>query len=1523
MRQLIQRLSVVMLCAVSLTGLQAEQPHRKGRNVHDTQFTTPLTPRANSNLQRGKVKKNHTRRLGADRVGINAAIDGTVSMSRPAFTKARTMSAAEMPAIYGCIEYSGSRDRIDHTLCRIPTSDGQKFEVIVEEVNAIDGGTAVDDIYYAAYHTEYYGEYQLYINGYDTKTGERVSQRYGDASGEATDVAYNPVDGKIYGCFCDPDSPDYSDYYFGTIDYNTGLTTRISALPRQMAAIAIDASGKIYVIDKQQEKVGYTLTTVAADLYEIDGATGKMTLIGKTGLAPEYRSSACIDPVSGRMFWTVSPADECGYLYEVDTKTGQVQLVYTFPDDEEIVGLYIPAGATTADSPAAVTGLAADFPGGGVEGTVSFTLPATDMNGSPISGNLDWELKANDEALKNGSDAAGTTVSVPVSLREEGMYRFSVTASNDNGPSPETLLTVFVGHDTPVAPQVTASLDGNVVTVTWEPVTAAVNGGYINPEKVTYRVTRYPGATVIAEAATGTSVTDTIELPELLSAYHYTVEAQCSGIVSQPGESAKIIAGHIVPPYTDDFNDIKSFDFYTVINSNGDENKWGPYIGNLQVSYNSSLAMDDWLITPPVMLEAGKAYCFSIDVLTGSASFPETFEVKWGRGNTVDDMTHTVIEKQSVAHTVYVNYRGYIVPEESGLHYVGIHGCSDANMYTLSIDNLAFGSALNAGVPAEATDLNPVSRTNGELRADVSVKAPLTDIAGKPLTSLDRLIVKRDGSPVKTFESPAPGEVLTFVDDVPLCDTYRYSAVAVNASGEGPQVDNDVYVGVLAPSDPSNVKMVETENPGEVTISWDAPATDEKGNALDPQYITYRIYIQVSQTEMDAIYGNITGTSFTFKAIDNADTQEFVQYIVVAETLGGLSNGIPTSMMPVGKPYAAPYRESFSYGAPWSILGSNANGGAAWHLFDDASGIPSADGDNGFIGSEGKYVGDYGSLILGKIDLSTLETPALTFYTYSITDGDQLDENEIEILAAVNGEINSVRTIKISDYSSTDGWVKILVPLTEYAGKTVQLHFVSYGNVWTYTLIDAIRVDNMYDNNLSVTAISAPESVKGGSEFKITAEIENNGLTDARDYTVDLYIDGEKADSQPGVTIPSYDKASFTFTRVIPVINDKPQTVKVVIAYAADEYLADNESEEITVTPVAPTLPAVDAVEAEATDDGITLTWAEPNPADYIPDPVTETFEGATSWATDGAAGWTFVDRDGGGIGGFADGTEFPGIAQGSVQSFFVFDNMTEGFNDYYNNAWSGSKFLASMFSYDYASGNGVKNDDWAISPELCGFAQTISLYARCYDPTYPETFEILYSTGSMDPDDFILAGKYTAASTEWTAFSSKLPDGAKRMAIRCTSDFRFLLFVDDVTFIPRPDDNALILTGYNIYRDGRLAATVDAGVTTFADSEADPSAEHSYMVTALYDKGESRPSDAVTAGMSGIGNISAAAVGIRGGNGLITVENASGLAVSVFTPAGHTVATLTPDSDRATIAAAPGLYIVQAGTTVRKVIVK
>ena len=175
----------------------------------------------------------------------------------------------------------------------------------------------------------------------------------------------------------------------------------------------------------------------------------------------------------------------------------------------------------------------------------------------------------------------------------------------------------------------------------------------------------------------------------------------------------------------------------------------------------------------------------------------------------------------------------------------------------------------------------------------------------------------------------------------------------------------------------------------------------------------------------------------------------------------------------------------------------------------------------------------------------------------------------------------------------------------------------------------------------------------------------------------------------------------------------------------------------------------------------------------------------------------------------------------------------------------SGKRYLASFYNY---SGQGAETEyydsnDWLISPSLSGAAQTISFWVnnvKAGNTDNVEQFELLYSTAGNDTTAFVKLGDtYTVAGGTWQQISVELPEGATHFAIRhCTSaKTSFVFMIDDVQY----EAGSGLLTGYNLYRDEQLVATVDANQTTWVDQNV-PDGTHLYAVTARYAEGESAP---------------------------------------------------------------------------------
>ena len=272
-----------------------------------------------------------------------------------------------------------------------------------------------------------------------------------------------------------------------------------------------------------------------------------------------------------------------------------------------------------------------------------------------------------------------------------------------------------------------------------------------------------------------------------------------------------------------------------------------------------------------------------------------------------------------------------------------------------------------------------------------------------------------------------------------------------------------------------------------------------------------------------------------------------------------------------------------------------------------------------------------------------------------------------------------------------------------------------------------------------------------------------------------------------------------------------------------------------------------------------------------------------------------------------------------------VADRQWSGFADNNNaQAWDahqGNKYICS--EYVQRGNSPVQSDDWAISPRLYGGPQAISFYAKSFNPEFLETFEVLYSENSTNIDDFKSVGTVLDVPNSWTNYRFMLPDGARYFAIRSRSTNKFFLFIDDVTYIPAEGTPApVVLQGYNVYRNGNKLNTELVADPSFTDKGVSVDRTHSYYVTAVYDKGESRRSNEATVLISGLGDIDAAAVSVVARDGAVAVSGLADGEVTVYAVDGRTVASVRC-RNTVSIPVAAGIYLVKAAGKTVKVIVK
>lgn len=1427
-------------------------------------------------------------------------------------------SAGNMPEIYGSVIYSDNAATKPPGIYKLPVAAGESFELVAEGPNAEYGGAMVGDSYYTAYTGGYSFMPIPTIAVWNASTWTQTSSTGVDNSCMATDVAYDASTGKVYGAFANSAG---TAMQFGTIDYSMGLVSRITSTTDLWCAMAAAPDGTLYGIASEYTGTISKPSISGSSLYIINKATGAKTLIGSTGLIPDYRynTSAIIDPRSGRMFWAFCN-DVTSGLYEVSLTTGVASLIVSYPTFEQVTGLYIVAPAAEDGAPAACTELSASFPEGSLTGTIAFRLPSTLFSGAALSGQVSYKVLHGNNMLASGNKGVGEMVTVPVTVQKNGNYEFTVVAYNAVGDGPSAKISTFIGHGTPTVPQITASYSDGRFHVEWTPVTESSDGGYLDPEQVTYRLVRYPSNAVIEQATSATFADIEFEEPSTLTSYYYGVTASYNGKSSQEAFSNRVTLGSIVPPYAHTFDSEEKVDNHTIINANDDHRQWVYNSGSMVIQWNSSMPMDDWLITPAVKLRKGYSYKFTVNANIQNVSNPERLEVKFGKAPTAEAMTGVVIApieltnagSSGAGNDNILPFSGNIVPSEDGVYYIGIHGISEANRYNLYVYGYSIEAPAAAAGPAAPEALTLVPDANGAFHVQVSVKAPEKDLLGEPLSSLTRLDVKRGDVVIKSYDDPEPGQTYTFFDEMGQGGITAYSAMAYNEYGKGDEISASVLVGINPPAEPWGVDLKENDTPGEVTISWEPVDRDANANPLNPELVTYTIYQLQAETHV-VLFDDIAGTSHTFQAVKPGE-QNFVHFYVSAQTEGGISQVVDSPLIPAGTPYALPYNEAFPNGDTQYLMAFDDSGTAMWSLLKDnnAYGISSHSADNGFLLSKGRSAGDTGLIHTMKIfiDGHTVK-PGASFYVYNMGDG---YNNTVELVVYDEDRWKTLSTVNIGDFGTAPGWCMVSGSLEEYAGKELLVGIRTIAGTHMETFIDDLYVGTTSGNDIAVTEISAPSEAGFNKEFAVSATVFNKGVNDVDGYSVVLMADGNPVATEPGRKLMAGASERYTFHHVYSSMDSEPVTFRIKAEYGLDELPEDNLSDEVTVGIKVSALPHVTTVKGFRSENGIELKWDTPEVDAYEGEMLTDDFESYDSFSTE-FGDWTTYDGDGKPIGRIQNVT-LPGIDFQSPQSWWVMDATHSEFNESYC-ANSGIKYLAQMYLYDAS-----QCDDWVISPELTGVAQTVTFHARSYSAQYVESFEVMVSYTGKEIADFRILASRSDIPAVWNSYSFGLPEGARYFAIRCVSRNKFMLLLDDISFISAESANLEII-GFNVWKNGELAEGSPVTGNSWLDSSEISGNEPEYRVTAVYDKGESRPSDVAEITLVGLSETNIGNISVSGRNGHIVVDGAAGLPVAVYTADGRAYASTVSASGRETINAAPGIYMVKAGNKIEKVIVR
>lgn len=1306
-----------------------------------------------------------------------------------------------------------------------------------------------------------------------------------------------------------------------------------------MRGMSFDSTGQLYGI-------GYD-----GNLYKINKLNGSLTLVGaieweerSSGSSPagdgflHGHESAEFDWDTNELYFSGMDEYWDTYISKIDIATAKETMIGDFGYETggsegcEMFGgiFFMQAPPESGSQPASVADLKIVPVGTSLNATVAFTIPSTDVDGNAIDGDLYWEITDGETVFASGTAADGTSISTEVAVSEAGMYGLSVVLTYNGAKSAPATVNLFIGPDTPVLSSLPDVFpNDNEVTILWEDA-ESLNGGNLDP--LTYKVVRMPDGKVVSEGKAETEATDIVE-SDLKTVCTYEVTPSAGAINGETVVSRPIYVGkYFTLPYTDNFEDALLFKQYPALDANIDNNTWWIDTRRGAAVYSSTVEdnADDYLCIGPFKLDAGTNYTFRMTA--DGHSRMERVAAYVGTDPASKQSFDNCIVEETVINPVAgsKSLTGTFVPDKTDSYWFGIHACSDANAKDLYIYDVNITGQTN-DTPA-APEFTYVPAATGP---EFTITVPRYTISGDAAARATSVRIYRNNEIVgEVTDGVTDGASVKFADNTEglTAGNYVYSIAAVNAAGEGLARSQEIWVGADVPGKPHNMRVCEDINtPGLIHVTWEAPVAGANGGYYDPSSVTYMVdwlsYGAGGSGEKHV--GGNTSVDIELPA-DALQQQGVIAISVNASNSSGSANidSRMTRSCYYGPALDLPLAETFA--------GSKANSGI-WSgesivekesLFDsiwDFSSSDSQDSDGSMMSLSTFAAGGGYRIRTPRVDISKAENPILVFHhMYTAAASDFCVE-----IAVDDQPFTTLKDIDLTAAAS-DQWTRYTVPLNEFKdAKYVQFAFSGHASyeASAFNNIDNVNILDNTDADLKVLSITAPAKVSVNDPLEISVSIRNASTKDVAtgEYKVSLYKNGKQVSVAEEVGIRSFDNATVTFLDN-PVPTDPENSVySVKVDFESDNNPADNASDEVTVRISVPNYPAPANLTAE-TRSGVTLNWTAPDLSLIGRESVTEGFDGYEPFIISNIGEWTTYDKDGA-----------PTVVMATVLGPYDYPHIGEpmawqvmnpGAANIINGAWyarSGEQMIVS-FQACRDGGRDVTSNDWLISPELDTAAQTISFYARVGMSSYaPELMDIYVSSTGKAVEDFTPLAENVEVqhSKDWIEFEYKLPEGTKYFAIVHKSFDKLALLIDDITFVPAGSKyEDITLEGYRVYRDGLRIDYVEAGKTSYVDTKTEAGKSYTYHVTAVWDKGESRVSNAATA-VSGVVDTFVADVRVSSLDRVITVTGAEGMPVGVYTVDGRLVAE-TPGAAVTRIPVdADGVYIVRAGSSLSKIIVR
>lgn len=503
------------------------------------------------------------------------------------------------------------------------------------------------------------------------------------------------------------------------------------------------------------------------------------------------------------------------------------------------------------DSVTSLTTVAA--PKGELTTTITFTTPQLTVIGEPLAAISKIEVMRGEKLIKTiETPAVGKQLQLTDNAPDNGINTYTVIAYDAQGnPGLEATSKVYVGKDVPDAPTNVRIAEGDdgKITITWDAPVVGVNGGYVNPDELTYDIMRVLAGkqTVVDSYLDNEPYVDEVDQTGNQNVLYYGVCARNSMGESDYQQSNSLVAGKPFDfPFCESFpNGVMSHPFLS--SNHSDQLNWPVESAdgdNGSISFIKNNYDYLYIETGKISLEGAvrPGLVYSLYEQPGQGKLYVQVSANTGERITLEtvDFSQVSGEAKWASHTVmldqfkdkkYVRVRFLFENDRQSVYMLDNINVRDVLPVNMALTQLAVPAKASAGVdtPVQVCVANAGSEAAANVSLNLYVNGELQQSASMGTVALNAEVQQMLTA---RFNAGQEGQA-----------TIR---VEVTADGDQQESDNmkEATLQVVVEQYPLVANLQGTiDDQKKVSLSWTAPSLEGFAPTWTDDVEGYQAYI--------------------------------------------------------------------------------------------------------------------------------------------------------------------------------------------------------------------------------------------------------------------------------------------------------------------------------------------------------------------------------------------------------------------------------------------------------------------------------------------------------------------------------------------------------------------------------------------------------------------------------------------------------------------------------------------------------